>query len=57
MLISKFPNCDVKEQIADMEKRYEIILPVQYKSFLYKYSGGYTPETKLKSGKISSCCL
>ena len=54
MLISKFPNCDVKEQIADMEKRYEIILPVQYKSFLHKYNGGYTPETKFKSGKISS---
>ena len=54
MLISKFSNCDVKEQIADMEKRYEIILPVQYKSFLHKYNGGYTPETKLKSGKISS---
>lgn len=54
MLISKFPNCNVEEQVADLEKRYEIILPIQYKNFLHKYNGGYTPKTKFKVGKVSS---
>lgn len=54
MLISKFLNYDVQGKIKDIEKRYEIMLPAQYKSFLYKYNGGYTPKTKFKVGKISS---
>lgn len=36
MLISKFLNCGVEEKLIDIEKRYEIILPVQYKDFLIK---------------------
>ena len=28
MLISKFSNCDVKEKVIDIERRYEIIMPV-----------------------------
>lgn len=54
MLISKFSNCNVEEKIIDIERRYEIILPTQYKNFLHKYNGGYTPKTKFKVGKISS---
>lgn len=54
MLISKFLNCNVEEQVAEIEKRYEIILPIQYKFFLQKYNGGYTPKTKFKVGKVSS---
>ncbi len=54
MLISKFSNCNVEEKIVDIERQYEITLPVQYKNFLYKYNGGYTPKTKFKAGKISS---
>lgn len=54
MLISKFLNCDVKEKVIDIERRYEIILPMQYKNFLYKYNGGYTPKTKFNVEKISS---
>lgn len=54
MLISKFPNHNVEEKIVDIEKRYKIILPDQYKDFLCKYNGGYTPKTKFKSAKISS---
>lgn len=55
MFISKFLNCDdIEEKIVDMEKRYEILLPTQYKIFMYKYNGGYTPKTKFKVGKISS---
>lgn len=54
MLISKFSNCNVEEKIIDIERQYEIILPTQYKNFLHKYNGGYTPKTKFKVGKISS---
>ena len=54
MLISKFSNCNVEEKIIDVERQYEIILPTQYKKFLHKYNGGYTPKTKFKVGKISS---
>lgn len=54
MLISKFSNCNVEEKVINLERQYEIALPTQYKNFLHKYNGGYTPETKFKVGKISS---
>lgn len=54
MLISKFSNNNIEERIIDIERRYEIILPMQYKNFLHKYNGGYTPKTKFEVGKISS---
>ena len=54
MLISKFLKCNVEEQIIDIERQYQIILPVQYRNFLKKYNGGYTPKTKFKAGKFSS---
>lgn len=54
MLISKFVCDDVENKLANMEKQYGIILPMQYKDFLYKYNGGYTPKTKFKAGKVSS---
>lgn len=54
MLISKFENDDVFEKIIDMERKYGIILPDQYKDFLSKYNGGYTPETKFKIKQVSS---
>ena len=54
MLISKFSNCNVEEKIIDIERQNEVILPAQYKNFLHKYNGGYTPKTKFKAGKISS---
>lgn len=54
MLISKFTNHDIEDQIVCMEKKYSIIIPIQYKEFLYKYNGGYTPKTKFRVGKISS---
>ena len=55
MLISKFSNYNVEEKIIDLERQYEIILPTQYKNFLHKYNGGYTPKTKFKAGKIYFC--
>lgn len=54
MLISKFSISNIKNQVSDMEKKYNITFPSQYKDFLYKYNGGYTPKTKFKIGKISS---
>ena len=54
MLISKFSNYNVEDNIKEIERKYEIIFPKQYKMFLHKYNGGYTPKTKFKVGKISS---
>lgn len=54
MLISKFENIDMDNKIMNLEDKYNILLPKQYKSFLCKYNGGYTPKTKFKVGKISS---
>lgn len=54
MLIAKFSNCDIEEKVLDLEKRYGVIMPIQYKNFMEKYNGGYTPKTKFKVGKVSS---
>lgn len=54
MLISKFSNNDVEDNISRIEKSYGIELPMDYIEFLNKYNGGYTPKTKFKTGKVSS---
>ena len=54
MLISKFINHNIEDRITCMEKEYSISLPNQYKEFLCKYNGGYTPKTNFKVKKISS---
>ena len=54
MLISKFSNNAVEDNILRIEKSYGIELPMDYKEFLNKYNGGYTPKTKFKIGKVSS---
>ena len=54
MLISKFVACNIEEKIESVERKYEIVFSEQYKDFLIKYNGGYTPKTKFKAGKISS---
>ena len=53
MLISKF-NTDVPNLSDMIESEYSISLPDEYKLFLNKYNGGYTPKTKFKIGRISS---
>lgn len=53
MLISKFSNSNTKDKITELEKKYKIILPTQYKKFLYKYNGGYTPNTEFKVKRIT----
>lgn len=54
MLIAKFDNCNVEEKIADLEKRYDIKLPAQYRKFLLQYNGGDTPGTFFKAKGIDS---
>ena len=54
MLISKFSNSNIEDKVADLERRYEIILPAQYKKFLYKYNGGHTPRTDFEVRRIES---
>lgn len=54
MLISKFDTADIEEKITDLECQYKIVLPDQYKQFLYKYNGGETPETSFRLARVSS---
>lgn len=54
MLISKFSCENIEEAINNIESEYGITLPHQYKIFLHKYNGGYTPKTKFEIGKTAS---
>ena len=54
MLISKLCNHDIESNILKFETQYNITLPDDYKRFLVKYNGGYTPKTKIRVGRISS---
>lgn len=56
LMISKFiePNTDIEREVLDIEKKYNISLPEQYKGFLLKYNGGYTPKTGFRVARESS---
>lgn len=54
MLISKFGTYNNEADINNMENRYKITLPLQYKNFLRDYNGGYTSNTRFKIRTISS---
>ena len=54
MLISKFDIYGVSDEISTIESQYEIVFPEQYKDFLLRYNGGYTPKTKFKAKGVSS---
>ncbi len=54
MLISKFSNNSVEEELASLEQSLKIMLPEQYRKFLLKYNGGETPKTEFKIGRESS---
>ncbi|MCI8575918.1 MAG: SMI1/KNR4 family protein [Bacilli bacterium] len=54
MLISRFENYDVENEISKVESHYSFVFPQQYKDFLLKYNGGFTPKTKFKANGISS---
>lgn len=53
MLISKFydSTIDIKKEIQNIEMEYHIVLPNQYKDFLMRYNGGYTPKTNFRIKK------
>lgn len=54
MLISKFDNTNIKQEVEKFEKKYNFTFPNIYKSFLLKYNGGETPNTDFKIKRISS---
>lgn len=54
MLIAKFGTDGVSDEISKIESRYSITFPKQYKDFLLRYNGGYTPKTKFRAKGISS---
>ena len=53
MLIARFGGGGLAE-IAELEERHHITLPAEYRAFLVKYNGGFTPKTKFKKGKTTS---
>ena len=53
MMISKFDNLSNIDVDAFICK-YNIVLDIDYISFLVKYNGGFTPKTTFSSKKISS---
>jgi len=54
MLISKFNAYNVADEISKVESQYSFVFPQQYKDFLLRYNGGFTPRTKFKTKGISS---
>lgn len=48
LLIAKFDTTNIEQRIAAFEKKHNIILPEQYRNFMLKYNGGYTPDTTFK---------
>lgn len=54
MLISKFNTNQIESEVSKFEQQQGIILPVQYRSFLVRYNGGFTPETDFCTENESS---
>lgn len=55
MLISRFSVENSNDKVvSEIETQYKIALPQEYRTFLCKYNGGYTPKTKFKVGRVSS---
>lgn len=54
MLISKFGGSEVKKELERFEGLIGTTLPEQLSSFLIKYNGGETPNTKFSCNGISS---
>lgn len=53
MLIARFGGGE-PAKIAELENKYHVTFPREYRGFLRKYNGGFTPKTKLKKGKTIS---
>lgn len=54
MLISKFNNTNITEEINIFEKKYKFSFPQEYRFFLQKYNGGETPKTDFRINRVSS---
>lgn len=54
MLISRFGTEDCSARVSELEAKYGMILPGEYRAFLCKYNGGYTPKTSFKIGGAAS---
>lgn len=54
MLISKFNNENIENEIKYLEEKFNFKFPEVYRKFLLKYNGGYTPKTNFKINKVSS---
>lgn len=54
MLIVKFGGQNIEDEIAQTEARYSIVFPQQYRDFLLRYNGGFTPRTKFRAKGVSS---
>lgn len=54
MLISRFGAEDSGARVAEMETKYGVMLPPEYRAFLCKYNGGFTPKTHFRVGKAAS---
>ena len=54
MLISKFSTENIEQEIEAFEQKHRFTFPDQYRSFLLKYNGGYTPKTSFKVGRNES---
>ena len=54
MLISRFDTREIEDHIKKFEAEYCFDFPNQYRDFLLKYNGGYSPKTKFRINKVSS---
>lgn len=54
MLISSFGGEGTAARVAELEARYEVRLPPEYRAFLCRYNGGFTPKTRFKIGAAAS---
>lgn len=54
MLISRFPNNDAVDRVTEIEEKYGLSLPEEYRAFLCKYNGGDTPDTNYRAGRAST---
>lgn len=54
MLISRFGAEGSAARVTEMEARYGVMLPSEYRAFLCKYNGGFTPKTRFKIGGAAS---
>lgn len=54
MLISRFSAEDSGARVAEMEAKYGVRLPAEYRAFLCKYNGGFTPKTRFEIGGAAS---